>query len=172
MPIQIRRETAADAPAIEAITIAAFATAPHSSHTEQHIVRALRQAGELSVSLVASHEGEIVGHVAVSPVTVVAGQGETPAGWYGLGPISVLPVWQGQGMGAQLMLAALAELRSLGAAGCVLLGDPAYYQRFGFRAEAGLVLPGVPAEYFMVLLLRGDLPLGTVHYSNAFEATA
>ncbi|MEC4630073.1 N-acetyltransferase, partial [Bacillus safensis] len=87
---------------------------------------------------------QLLGHVAVSPVTVSDGS----TGWYGLGPISVLPARQGQGIGAALMRAAIDALRQQGARGCVLLGEPAYYGRFGFRAEPGLVLPGVPAEYF------------------------
>lgn len=100
--MQIRNETQEDVFAIEAVTTAAFLNAPHTSHTEQFIVAALRAAGALSVSLVAEAEGAIVGHVAVSPVTISDG---TPD-WYGLGPISVLPAWQGQGVGSALMRAA------------------------------------------------------------------
>ena len=183
--IHLRPELPGDAPAIEAVTVAAFEHAQHSSHTEQFIVRALRERGQLAVSLVAMErrtevdgdlDGEvqgieqIVGHVAISPVTV----DPAPAGgWYGLGPISVLPSCQGKGIGAQLMRQALAQLRALpGAAGCVLLGEPAYYTRFGFRAEPALVLPGVPPEYFMALAFTGPVPAGTVQYSDAFEAKA
>ena len=68
------------------------------------------------------------------------------------------------------MRAALDQLRTLGAAGCVVLGDPAYYGRFGFRAEPSLVFPGVPAEYFQALILRGALPNGTVTYHPGFYA--
>ncbi len=164
----IRPEQPADVAAIHALTEAAFGQAEHSSHTEQLIVDALRDRGELTVSLVAERDGDVVGHVAVSPVTVSDGS----AGWFGLGPLSVLPALQGQGVGAALMQAAVDALRSQQAHGCVLLGEPAYYGRFGFRAEPGLTLPGVPPEYFQALCLRPPMAQGEVHYSPAFEATA
>ncbi len=68
--IEIRNEIPADAPAIEAVTISAFLNAPHSGHNEQFIVSALREAGQLAVSLVAVAEGKVIGHVAVSPVSL------------------------------------------------------------------------------------------------------
>ncbi|WP_271407760.1 GNAT family N-acetyltransferase [Pseudomonas sp. Q1-7] len=168
MTLILRTERATDIQAIEDLTRAAFADAPHSSGTEQFIVNALRRAGQLSLSLVAEHNGEIVGHVALSPVALSSG---TP-GWYGLGPISVAPARQGSGIGSRLMGAALAGLRELGAQGCVLLGDPGYYSRFGFVVRPGLTLPGVPPEYFQALSLTGDWAEGEVSYQVAFEATA
>ncbi|WP_343651950.1 N-acetyltransferase [Stenotrophomonas sp.] len=167
MPL-IRPEQPADVAAIHALTEAAFRQAEHSSHTEQFIVDALRARGELTVSLVAEQDGAVVGHVAVSPVAVSDGS----AGWFGLGPVSVLPARQGQGVGAALMQAAIDALRSQQAHGCVLLGEPTYYGRFGFRAEPGLILPGVPAEYFQALCLQPPMAQGEVRYSPAFEATA
>lgn len=164
----IRPESTGDHAVIRELTEAAFHDAAHSSHTEHFIVDALRACGELSVSLVAETEGEVVGHVALSPVTISDGS----VGWFGLGPISVRPGWQGQGIGAALMQAAIEALRRQGARGCVVLGEPAYYGRFGFRAEPDLVLPGVPAEYFQALCLQPPLPRGEVRYSSAFEATA
>jgi len=167
MDICIRNETPNDAAVIEGVTAAAFLNAPHTSHTEQFIVAALRAAGALCVSLVAEAEGNVVGHVAVSPVTISDGA----VGWYGLGPISVLPAWQGRGVGAALMRAALEALREMGAAGCVVLGDPAFYGRFGFKAEPGLVLPDVPPEYFIAIRLGAvDLPCGVVTYHAGFES--
>lgn len=168
MTLRLRAESPADHAAIHALTEAAFRDAAHSSHTEQFIVDALRSRGELSISLVAEAQGQVVGHIALSPVTISDGS----TGWFGLGPISVLPAWQGQGIGAALMHAALEALRQQGAHGCVLLGEPAYYGRFGFRAEPGLVLPGVPPEYFQALCLQPPLAQGEVQYSPAFEATA
>jgi putative acetyltransferase len=164
----VRKEVASDAVAIDAVTLAAFRAASHSSHTEQFIIRALRNDGQLAVSLVADEDGNVIGHVAVSPVAISDG---TP-GWYGLGPISVAPERQGQGIGTLLMHHALSELEALGAAGCVVLGEPSYYSRFGFTAEPALVLPGVPAEYFQAISLKGSLPRGEVKYHEAFDATA
>ncbi|CAA9892850.1 Predicted acetyltransferase (fragment) [Candidatus Methylobacter favarea] len=128
--MKIRKESPSDVAAIEAVTIAAFQNAAHSSHTEQFIVRALRNAGQLAVSLVADDDGSVIGHVAVSPIAISGGA----EGWYGLGPISVAPKRQRHGVGSELMGHALTELRRLGAAGCVVLGEPSYYSRFGFRA--------------------------------------
>ena len=94
-PITIRDETAADVNAITSVTIAAFQPLEISSHTEQFVVTALRAAGALSLSLVAEVAGQVVGHIAFSPITLSDG---TPY-WYGLGPVSVLPAYQRQGIG-------------------------------------------------------------------------
>ncbi|WP_312904855.1 GNAT family N-acetyltransferase [Stutzerimonas nitrititolerans] len=166
--ISIRDELPADLAAIEAVTIEAFGTAEHSSGTEQFIVRALRDSGQLAVSLVAEEDGRILGHVAVSPVTISTGS----PGWYGLGPVSVVPGRQGKGIGTMLITRALAELRASGAVGCVVLGEPGYYSRFGFKVEPRLVLPGVPAEYFQAIVFNGTFSAGEVAYHASFEATA
>lgn len=92
-------------------------------------------------------------------------------GWYGLGPVSVAPEQQGRGIGTLLITEALSRLRALGAAGCVVLGEPGYYSRFGFSSEPGLVLPGVAGGYFQAILFSGALPTGQVEYHSAFEAT-
>jgi len=168
MNISIRSETSADIPAIEAVTVAAFATAPHAGGYEQHIVNALRRAGKLSLSLVAELNGVVIGHVALSPVAISDGS----LGWFGLGPISVLPEYQRRGMGSQLMHAALRILRERGAAGCVLLGDPAYYHRFGFQADPRLTYPGVPAQYFQAIAFGAAHPNGTVTYDAAFNGAS
>ena len=162
--MQIRPERAQDIAAIHALTREAFANAPHRDGTEQDVIDALRAAGALSVSLVAEEADGVIGHVALSPVTLRDGSD----GWYGLGPVSVAPAQQGRGVGSALMRAALAALQARGANGCVLLGDPAYYGRFGFRADARLRLAGVPAEYFQAVLLRGEWPDADVRYHGAF----
>ena len=112
-------------------------------------------------------DGEVVGHVALSPVSISDGS----AGWYGLGPISVKPELQRSGIGILLMQAALRLLRERGAAGCVLVGDPAYYSRFGFTPEPGLVLPDVPQDYFQALPFGASLPRGVVTFHEAFSVT-
>jgi putative acetyltransferase len=163
--VKIRNETAADVPVIAAVTICAFRNAPHTSHTEQIIVSTLRKAGLLAISLVADTEGTVIGHVAVSPVSISDGA----TGWFGLGPLSVVPEHQRGGVGSRLMHEALRMLREQGAAGCVVLGDPGYYSRFGFQADPNLVLPDVPPEYFQAISLNSSRPHGTVSYHEAFH---
>jgi putative acetyltransferase len=166
MNIEIRGETGADVAVIEAVTAAAFLDAPHTSHTEQFIVNGLRRAGQLTVSLVAEVAGQVIGHVAVSPVSLSDGT----AGWFGLGPISVLPEYQRRGVGSRLMREALSVLQRQGAAGCVVLGEPEYYGRFGFRADPSLVLPDVPPEYFQAVVFGSYRPRGIVSYHSAFSS--
>lgn len=168
MDIRICTETTSDVASVHQLTRLAFLNAPHTDHTEQFIVDALRSAGVLTVSLVAKADGRNIGHVAVSPVTLSSGT----TGWYGLGPVSVLPEYQLQGVGSRLIKRALADLEAMGAAGCVVLGDPGYYGRFGFNVVDGLTFPGVPAEYFQALALTDKIPRAEVSYHQAFTASA
>ncbi len=168
----IRPETPDDEAAIEAITRAAFLAHPHSRQTEQFIIRGLRAAGALSVSLVAEEGGRVVGrvvgHIAFSPLSLAD---RTP-GWYGMGPVSVAPDRQRRGIGSALVEAGLGRLRELGAQGCLLVGDPAFYGRFGFTQATGLELEGVPAEVFLALSFGPSLPTGRVDFHPAFAAEA
>ena len=166
--VEIREERPGDEDAIHEVTTAAFLAAPHTSHTEQAIVRELRRAGALAVSLVAERDGRVVGHLALSPVTIDG----LPCGWFGLGPVSVRPEEQGAGIGSRLVREALARLRAAGARGCVLVGAPAYYGRFGFRAAPPLPLPNVPPEYLQAVCLAHEPPRGLVAFHAAFEAAA
>jgi putative acetyltransferase len=166
--ITLRPEAPADIAVIRDITVAAFATLEISGHTEQFIVAALRAAQALTVSLVAEVDGRVVGHIAFSPVTISDGT----ANWYGLGPISVLPELQRQGIGKALMAEGLARLKALGAGGCCLVGHPEYYRKFGFDNLPGLVFEGVPPEFFFALGLDGRVPQGKVTFHEAFGATA
>lgn len=166
MDIQISNESIGDTAKIHRVTEQAFLNAPHTDHTEQFIVDALRRSSVLTISQIAKADGEIIGHVAISPVSISNGA----TGWFGLGPISVLPEFQGLGIGSKLMKSSLAALEALGATGCVVLGDPAYYGRFGFKAVDGLVYPGVPAEYFQALSFTDKFPQGEVSYHEAFSA--
>ena len=86
--------------------------------------------------------------------------------------MSVIPDLQGQGIGRLVVDAVLSRLRTQDAAGCVVLGDPAYYGRFGFRPLPQLRLPGVPCEHFQSLPFSEGVPKGDVAYSQAFDATA
>jgi putative acetyltransferase len=162
----IRNETDADVEAIHDVTVAAFKDVPVSGQTEQHIIAALREAGALAVSLVAEIDGRVVGHIAFSPVTLSDGSPE----WYGLGPVSVLPGYQGQGIGKSLINEGLSLLEGMGARGCCLVGDPNYYERFGFRNIPGFVLEGVPQEVFLALPLEGGIPQGVVEFHRGFLA--
>ena len=164
--VVIRPETASDAPAITAVTVAAFETLGIGNRTEQSIVEALRAAHALTVALVAEVDGQVIGHIAFSPVSIADG---TP-NWYGLGPVSVLPAYQRQGVGKALIQAGLAQLKAVGAQGCCLVGHPEYYPRFGFSNAPGLVLEGVPPEVFFALSFDGRMPQGAVVFHEAFKA--
>lgn len=167
MTIIIRSEKPQDESTIRAITEAAFKDVAYSAGTEGLIVDGLRAANALTVSLVAVEEGELVGHVAFSPVAIDGAD----FGWFGLGPVSVRPDRQGRGIGSRLIQEGLDRLRTLGAKGCVLLGDPGYYGRFGFETDAALRYEGAPPEYFMRLSLKGPAPQGTVTFHEAFDAS-
>lgn len=164
MSIIVRDELPQDPVAIAALIREAFASARNASGTEANIVEGLRAVGALTVSLVAEEDDRLVGHIAFSPVTI-AGEDR---GWYGLGPVAVHPAHQGKDIGAELISAGLAQLRESGATGCVLLGDPAYYERFGFMHDPRLILPSVPTEYFLALRLSDDEAEGEVAYHPAF----
>ena len=164
--IVIRNEAAADVGAITEVTVAAFRTLKISNHTEQFIVEALRAAKALAVSLVAEVDGRIVGHIAFSPVAISDGT----RGWYGLGPVSVLPEYQSQGIGKALIREGLSRLKDLHARGCCLVGHPEYYRKRGFGNVQGLVLEGVPPEVFLALPLEGKAPQGSVMFHEGFKA--
>lgn len=164
--IVIRDETHIDICAITDVTIAAFKTLAVSNHTEQFIIAALRAAKALAVSLVAEKDGRVIGHIAFSPVTISDGA----SGWYGLGPVSVLPEHQRQGIGKALIQGGLSRLKSMHARGCCLVGHPEYYRKFGFINVPGLVLEGVPQEVFFALSFDGHAPQGNVTFHNGFTA--
>jgi putative acetyltransferase len=162
----IRKETVADIEKIAEITISAFNTLPISNHTEQYIIKALRAADALTISLVAENNGRIFGHIAFSTVTIFDGS----TGWYGLGPVSVLPDYHKQGIGKSLVNEGLSLLKELGGQGCVLVGDPNFYQRFGFRNYPDLVYEGVPQEVFLALPFTAKVPQGIVVFHEGFLA--
>jgi putative acetyltransferase len=164
--IVIKSETSADIEAIAEVTVAAFETMAISNQTEHFIIAALRDANALTVSLVAEMERQVVGHVAFSPVTISDGS----PNWYGLGPVSVLPEYQRQGIGKALIEAGLSRLKGLNAQGCCLVGHPAYYPQFGFKNVPAMVFEGVPPEAFFALSFDGHAPQGTVAFHKGFMA--
>ena len=164
--IAIRSETNADVSAITEVTVAAFKTLEISNHTEQFIIKALRTAKALALSLVAEVNGRVIGHIAFSPVTISDGS----RNWYGLGPVSVLPAYQRQGIGEALIREGLSRLKDMNARGCCLVGHPDYYRKFGFKNISGLVHEGVPQEVFFALSFDGHTPQGTVTFHDGFKA--
>ncbi len=164
--IVIRSETDADVNAISEVTVAAFKTLEISNHTEQFVVEALRAAKALTVSLVAEMDGRVMGHIAFSPVTMSDGTRD----WYGLGPVSVLPAYQRQGIGKALIWEGLSRLKDMNAKGCCLVGHPDYYRKLGFKNISGLVHEGVPQEVFFALSFDGRYPQGTVAFHEGFKA--
>lgn len=157
MQFLIRPERTEDHPVIYDITKRAFAPMPYADGDEQDLINKLREAGALALSLVAEKDGVVVGQVTFSSAFAADGS----SGWYALGPVSVEPELKHQGIGSQLIRAGIAWLQEQDAAGCVLVGNPAYYGRFGFRLFPELAPQGQPAQYFQILPLRAAEP-GTV----------
>jgi putative acetyltransferase len=164
----IRPETSRDYAAIQAINIEAFANHPFSRQTEHLIVNALREANALTTSLVADDRGVVVGHIAFSPALI----DDADLKWFTLGPIAVSPDRQRQGIGSLLIADGLKALRQLGAHGCLLVGDPDFYRRFGFQHSEAMSVHGVPAKYFLCLSFSGEIPKGVVTHHPAFFVTA
>lgn len=168
--MDIRKEQADDLDKIETVIYQAFENHPHheagAKPTEHLIVQKLRNDEALTLSLIACDRGVIVGHIAFSPVLI---NGEA-SNWYGLAPVSVVPEQQNLGIGSKLINEGINELQKQGAHGIVLLGEPEYYQRFGFKFCANLTLEGVPPEYFLALAMETDTPIpaGSVTYHEAF----
>ncbi len=158
----IRPETPADAPAVAALLTAAF-----GGPAEAGLVAALRTAGDAAIALVAEDPaGGIAGHILLSPM-------RAPFPALSLAPLAVAPGRQGAGLGAALVRAALAQAEAEGWRGVFVLGDPAYYGRFGFTAEAAA---GFESPYagpaFQALALGGPLPAqaGAAAHAPAFAA--
>ena len=162
----IRRERDGDEAAIAQVITAAFAGQEWSDGSEAGIVDRLRDDLQLEASYVAvTPSGSLVGHVAFSPVQIDG----RDCDWYGLAPLALHPDWQRRGIGAALVQAGLEDLQRIDAAGCVVLGEPEYYSRFGFTHDPALTYPGATMpEYFQRLVLRGEPPLGEVSYAAAF----
>ena len=167
--VTLRREAAADIPAVRALNDLAF-----GGTVEGAIVDALRAGCTGALSLVAEEGGRVVGHIFFSPVAV-AGMSGTEA--MGLAPMAVAPDRQRRGIGAALIGHGLQELLRRGCSLVVVLGHPEYYPRFGFVPAARYGLrcqwEGVPEEAFMVRFLvpaRKGTVSGVVRYRKEFDA--
>jgi putative acetyltransferase len=163
----VRPERASDFDAITHINIVAFEEHPFSQHNEHLIVDALRNAGALQLSLVAEQDGAVVGYAAFSAASI-GGIGE----WTLLGPIGVLPAWQRRGIGSALVRQGLETMRERGMHGCVLVGDAAYYNRFGFRQYVGVTCGSLPEETILCLPMAETIPVGELAYHLAFSVKA
>jgi putative acetyltransferase len=162
----IRPEVDLDVESIDRITKAAFTGKSYSDQTEHLVIRRLRKAGALSLSLVAEQDGSLIGHIAFSRVTI---DGEK-TDWFGIGPVSVMPAMQMQGVGSRLVTEGLSAIRAIGACGCVLEGSPEFYGRFGFKNELGLIYDGTDDQkYFLALAFGDSLPKGKVEFHQAFS---
>lgn len=167
MRYTIDAELPDDIRAVRAVHVAAFPTS-----AEADLVDALRASHHATVSLVARVDGAVVGHVLFSPVTIER-DGHVIARGVGLAPLAVLPAHQRHGIGAALSRAGLDACRRIGAPFAVVLGEPAYYERFGFTRASDV---GIDNEYgvrdeFMVLALASALPTGggLARYGDKFR---
>ena len=163
---EIRPEQPADIDAIRELVRLAFIGHPYSSGTEPLDRRRPEGGRRLELSLVAEVDGTVVAHIAFS----AAGIGDSSCGWFLVGPVAVHPDHQGRGIGRALIEASLDITRSRNARGCVLVGDPALYCRFGFARCPQVTWPGVPDEYVLCLLMSGEDPAGEIAYHPAFLA--
>ena len=150
--LTIRTETAADPSAIHNLHTRAF-----GGPQEAELVDQLRAEGFCSLSLVAEKAGELVGHILFSPLQITTGSKSFRA--LALAPVAVLPEHQRSGIGSALILAGLDLAKQNGERIVIVLGEPAYYGRFGFRADLASPLSSPYAgEYFMALeLVSGSL---------------
>jgi putative acetyltransferase len=158
----IRNETAGDIRAINRVVTDALKTLAQSTGTETGIVEKLRADNALTLSLVAEDEGEVIGYLAASMAKI--GKQD---GWGLIGPLAVLPLRHRQGIGTALMTVALRRLRAI-SPGAALVGDPAYYGRFGFRAFPELGIAGFPSEVVQALPFGDMEPRGELIHHPAF----
>lgn len=166
LELDVRFEIPADSHHIHQLTELAFRGRPYAGGDEQEVVDRLRACEALTVSLVAIDKGELVGQITFSPAT--AADASQP--WFALGPVSVTPNRQGEGIGALLIEQGIMQIVKLGALGCILTGNPKYYQRFGFELAPENAPTNEPAEYFMLRLLGGQKPAGRFAFHDAFYA--
>jgi len=168
----LRNELPGDVPAIHELVVAAF-----GQEDEAKLVDGLREQGDLVLSHVADRKGEIIAHLAFSPLQILDAEGsplELPGPVLGLAPMAVAPKFQRTGVGTGLLRSAMARLSQEGVAALVVLGHPNYYPRFGFKpaSQARLRCPfEVPDAAFLLWTpepLGDDALAGTVKYAPAF----
>ena len=159
--IDVRDESPRDWKAVYQVVSSVF-----GQSAEAELVEELREAGDSAVSLVADEDGQIVGHVLLSKMNA-------PFPALALAPVSVIPAKQRSGIGSALVKGAVNRARSEGWAAIFVLGDPNYYERFGFEREAAVGFTSPYAgPHFMVLKLSPSLPAttGELRHAPAFAA--
>ena len=158
----VRGEIAADVEPIRVVHQRAFPT-----DAEARLVDELRAAGHLSITLVALIDDQVVGHIALSPVTIDG----TQVG-LGLAPVAVVPEHQRSGIGSKLVRQSLATCRANDVDLVVVLGEPEYYSRFGFVTASahGLRDTYGGGDAFQVVFLSANQPTagGLVQYAPEF----
>ena len=160
----VRHEISSDFADIGRITELAFRDRPYAAGDEQKVIERLRASEALVLSLVAIEAGELIGHIAFSPAEL--SDGSQP--WFALGPVSVVPDQQGKGVGSTLIRKGLGGIRSLGALGCILTGNPAYYHRFGFELTPEHVPSNESEDYFMLKMMGNQQPAGRFSFHRGF----
>lgn len=167
--MRIRAEEPDDSKAVRLVNETAFETP-----AEAELVERLHREASPTISLVADEQGEIVGHILFSPVTL---SGHPELNLMGLAPMAVLPAHQNKGIGSALVRAGLQACEQIGVGAVVVLGHANYYPRFGFVPSCHFNIDceyDVPSDVFMIRelhqgYLRGST--GTIHYHAAFAET-
>lgn len=165
MPL-IREEHPEDAEPVREILIAAF-----GRESEARLVERLRASGKIACALVAEEKGRVLGHVAFSAIAI----GEDRISALSMAPLSVMPAFQRLGIGSALASAGLERLRQEKQQRVLVLGDPAYYLRFGFvpAARFGLKCPfPAPEDAFMAIELQSGAfkgLSGMAQYGHEFD---
>ncbi len=163
-PITIREEKETDETAIRHLTEAAFRGRPYAGGDEQIVIDRLRASAALTLSLVAVQGEEVIGQITFSPAQLE----DLSSPWFALGPVSVLPSRQGEGIGSALIEEGLDRIKVMGARGCILTGDPNYYSKFGFRLSPENCPRNEPAEYFQLKLFSERRLRGRFSFHRAF----
>lgn len=166
MTVTVRPETPADVDAIYRLNTVAF----EGRTEEADLVDALRSSGDLLLSLVAARGGDVVGYIAFSRLIVDTAAG--PVGGVALAPVSVHPGCQAEGVGSVLIQTGLDELKASDEQVVLVVGNPAYYSRFGFSTAVGKRYPSSHSGPHFMALVIGDparAPIGPVRYPEAFE---
>ena len=162
--IKIRQELTSDHGMIYSVTEAAFKGKAYAGGDEQIIVDRLRKSGRLSLSLVAHIDDAVVGHIAFSP----AKTRDNSQSWFALGPVSVLPKYQGNGIGAKLIRLGLTQVQRQRALGCILTGNPEYYRKFNFELAPEYAPSDSERDHFMLMCFTKVKPNGPLLFDPAF----